>query len=159
MKIDILVKFCTFILANIWKGCKWVRRSKILLRVHINMVYLDPVWELQNFYMGSQEQERCTFLGLKDKNALFGWVTPFLHTEPSLYDCRKVQRSQIFKQNLIISLHLSFIAFVVIWGLPGSYGCGGGWGWVWMCLDVPLTCPHMHTDVCMHTHMHNTKIY
>ena len=99
--------------------------------------------------MGSQEQERCTFLGLKDKNALFGWVTPFLHTEPSLYDCRKVQRSQIFKQNLIISLHLSFIAFVVIWGLPGSYGWGGGCGCVWMCPLHAPTCIQMYA--CIHT--------
>ena len=39
-QIDILVKFCTlvFISTQIWKGRKWVRRSKILSGLNLNMV-------------------------------------------------------------------------------------------------------------------------
>ena len=52
---------------------------------------------------------------------------PHLHTKPSLYDCRKVQRFQIFKQNWIISILSSVIAFFVIWAPPAlGEGAGGG---------------------------------
>ena len=39
-QIDILVQFCTLvsISSQIWKGCKWVRRSKILSGLNLNMV-------------------------------------------------------------------------------------------------------------------------
>ena len=39
-QIDILVKFCTllFISSRISKGCKWIRRSKILSGLNLNMV-------------------------------------------------------------------------------------------------------------------------
>ena len=48
---------------------------------------------------GSQEQKMCTFLGPKVKNAICDGTIPHLHTKPNLNKCRKVQRSQIFKQN------------------------------------------------------------
>ena len=48
---------------------------------------------------GLQEQKICTFLGQKVKNAISDGTTPHLHTKPNLNKCRKVQRSQIFKQN------------------------------------------------------------
>ena len=73
-------------------------------------------------------------------------VTPsHLHTEHSLYDCRKVQRSKIFKQNLIISIQvlLHFYCFEP----PSSWGWGqgvrgylGAWG-----------CPHTHAHMHAHT--------
>ena len=37
-----------------------------------------------------------------------------LHNKPNLYECIKVHRSQIFKQNQNILIHSSFIAFLVI---------------------------------------------
>ena len=48
---------------------------------------------------GSQERKRCTFLGPKHKSAIWDRTPPHLHIKPSLYVCRKVQGSQIFKQN------------------------------------------------------------
>ena len=40
--------------------------------------------------------------------------TPHLHIKSTLYVCRRVQGSQIFKQNWIISIHSKVIAFLVI---------------------------------------------
>ena len=53
-----------------------------------------------NFFIrGSQERKRCTFLGPKHKSAIWDRTPPHLHIKPSLYVCRRVQGSQIFKQN------------------------------------------------------------
>ena len=51
------------------------------------------------FIGGSQEQKGCTFLGPKHKSAIWDRTLPHLHIKPSLYVCRRVQGSQIFKQN------------------------------------------------------------
>ena len=47
---------------------------------------------------GSQEQKNVLF-GSKVKNAICDGTTPHLHTKLNINKCRKVQRSQIFKQN------------------------------------------------------------
>ena len=49
--------------------------------------------------------------------------TPHLHIKPSVYVCRKVQGSQIFKQNWIISIRSRVIVILLIWV---SLALGGG---------------------------------
>ena len=95
------------------------------------------------------------FFGPKSKKCYLWWDNPpHLHTKPNLNKCRKVQRSQIFKQNWIISIYSSFIAYLVIWAIPALVGvwCVGVGAGVSRCTP---TCSHIHT----HAHMCNTKIY
>ena len=81
------------------------------------------------FIRGSQEWKRCTFLGPKHKSAICDRTPPpHLHIKPSLYVCRRVQGSQIFKQNWIISIRSRVIVILVIW-VSSALGSGvGGWG-------------------------------
>ena len=97
---------------------------------------------------GSQERKRCTFLGQKHESAIWDRTTPHLHIKPSLYVCRKVQGSQIFKQNRIISISSRLIEFWCF-GLPAALGMGGGWMW---CGVVGGCSPHMCTCTCMYAH-------
>ena len=82
-----------------------------------------------NFFIrGSQEQKRCTFLGPKHKSAIWDRTPPHLHIKPSLYVCRMVQGSQIFKQNWIISIRSRVIVILLIWVFSALGGGAGGWG-------------------------------
>ena len=72
--------------------------------------------KIGKFLYGDHRSQKDVLFWVQNKNAIFGWVTPYLYTEPSLYDCWKVQRSKIFKQNSIILIRSSFIAFLVISG-------------------------------------------
>ena len=77
-------------------------------------------------------------MGQKHKSAICDMTPPHLHIKPSLYVCRRVQGSQIFKQNSIIS-----ICSRVIWmGVGVVRGC------------PPHTCTCMHTHACTHMHAH-----
>ena len=85
------------------------------------------------FIRGSQERKRCTFLGPKHKSAIWDRTPPHLYIKPSLYVCRRVQGSQIFKQNWIILIHSRVIVILPIWvssalGEVGQVG-GGCLGW------------------------------
>ena len=84
------------------------------------------------FIRGSQERKRCTFLGPKHKSAIWDRTPSHLHIKPSLYVCRRVQGSQIFKQNWIISIGSRVIVILPIW-VFSALGVGqvGGeyWGW------------------------------
>ena len=51
---------------------------------------------------------------------------PHLHIKPSLYVCREVQGSQIFKQNWIISICARVIVILPIW-VSSAQGDGAGW--------------------------------
>ena len=115
-KIDVKVKFCTFVFvsAAIWKGCKWIKRSKIISVVNLNMVYQIPVWKHDNFYLRDHRSKKRTFLGIKVKKCYLWLDNPHLHTKPNLNKCRKVQRSQIFKHNRSILIRSGFIAYLVI---------------------------------------------
>ena len=53
---------------------------------------------------------------------------PHLHIKPSLYVCRRVQGSQIFKQNWIISIHSRVIVILPILVSSALGGGAGGWG-------------------------------
>ena len=77
---------------------------------------------------GSQEQKRCTFLGPKHKSAISDRTPPHLHMKPSLYVCRTVQGSQIFKQNWIILICSRVIVILPIWVFLALGGGAGGWG-------------------------------
>ena len=104
---------------------------------------------------GSQEQKH-TFL-VQNIKVPFGIGHPHLHIKCSLYVCRRVQRSQIFKQNWIILIRSSFIAYLVIWAIPALVG-----GWVGVGVGESRyapTCPYIHAQAHMHMHMCNTKIY
>ena len=100
-----------FISSRIWKGHKWVSRSKILSGFNLNMVYWDPVQKQENFIGGSQEQKRW----IQNIKVPFGIRHPHLHIKPSLYVCRRVQGSKIFQQNLIISIYSRVIVILLIW--------------------------------------------
>ena len=88
-QIDILVQFCTlvFISSRIWKGRKWVRRSKILSGLNLNMVQWDPVQKQEKFLSEAHRSEkRCTFLGPKHKSAIWD-RTPPTYTSNLVYMC------------------------------------------------------------------------
>ena len=84
------------------------------------------------FIRGSQERKRCTFLGPKHKSAIWDRTPPHLHIKPSLYVCRRVQGSQIFKQNWIISIGSRVIVILPIWVFSALGGGAGGWGILWV---------------------------
>ena len=58
----------------------------------------------------------------------FGIGHPPLHIKPSLYVCRRVQGSQIFKPNSIISIHSRVIVILLILVYVALGGGAGGWG-------------------------------
>ena len=58
----------------------------------------------------------------------FGIGYPHLHIKPSLYVCRRVQGSQIFKQNWIISIRSRVIVILLIWVYAALGGGAGRWG-------------------------------
>ena len=76
------------------------------------------------FIGGSQEH----FLGQKHKSTICDRTPPNLHIKPSLYMCRRVQGSQIFKQNWIISIHSRVIVILLIWVSSALEGGAGAWG-------------------------------
>ena len=91
------------------------------------------------------------FVGPKSKKCYLWWDNPHLHTKPNLNKCQKVQRSQIFKQNWIILIHSSFIAYLVIWAIPALVEVwmgGSGCGCVYVCPPHAPTFMHMHTCIC-----------
>ena len=99
------------------------------------------------------------------KSAIWDRTPPHLHIKCSLYVCSRVQGSQIFKQNSIISFRSKVIVILPIckqnriisissgliefwcFGLPVALGRGQVVGGVWGHGGVPM---HMHT----HTHMY-----
>ena len=110
-QIDILVQFCTlvFISSWIWKGRKWVRRSKILSGLNLNMVWWDPVQKQENFYW------RVTGALLCVKNIKVPFEIghpPHLHIKPSLYVCRSSR----------------VIVILPIWVSSAQGGGAGVWG-------------------------------
>ena len=60
------------------------------------------------------------------KNAIWDRTPPHLHINCSLHVCRRVQGSQIFKRNSIISIHSKVMAFLVISLFPWSPHCPHG---------------------------------
>ena len=68
------------------------------------------------------------FFGSKTKVPFGIGHPPHLHIKPSLYVCRRVQGSQIFKQNLIISIRSRVIVILPIWVFSALGGGAGGWG-------------------------------
>ena len=58
-----------------------------------------------------------------DKNAIWDRTPPHLHINCSLYVWGRVQGSQIFKRNSIISIHSKVMAFLVISLSPWSPRC------------------------------------
>ena len=70
----------------------------------------------KNFFQGSPEH----FL---HKNAIWDRTPSHLHINCSLHVCRRVQGSQIFKRNSIISIRSKVMAFLVILLSPWSPHC------------------------------------
>ena len=69
------------------------------------------------------------FLLVKNIKVSFGkGHPPHLHLKPSLYVCRRVQGSQIFKQNWIISIRSRVILILLILISSALGGGAGGWG-------------------------------
>ena len=78
------------------------------------------------------EGHRSTFLGQKHKSAICDRTLPHLHIKPSVYVCRRVQGSQIFKQNWIILIRSRVIVTLPIWvslALGVGQVDGGCLGW------------------------------
>ena len=144
-KIDIKAKLLTFIfiLDWIWKGHKWVRRTNIISQVILNMVYGNPVWKLGHFYLELDRSKICILFWTQNIKIPYEMGTSILHTKPSLYDCRSVKRSQIFKQNQIILISLRLIVFLLIW----AHLAVGAREWVWMLVGLGMS---LHTCMCMH---------
>ena len=67
------------------------------------MVYGNPVQKQEHFYLGLDRSQLCVLFRAWNIIMSFGMGHPLLHIKPSLYECRDVQRSQIFRQNWIIS--------------------------------------------------------
>ena len=65
---------------------------------------------------------------VKNIKVPFGIGHPHLHIKPSLYVCMRVQGSQIFKQNWIISIRSRVIVILPIWISSALGGGAGGWG-------------------------------
>ena len=91
------------------------------------------------------------------------WPQPLTHpsTDPPNYTPNhgwgNLCRFQIFKKNWIISIHSSFVAFLVIWAPCSSRGGAGGgdiWGYG-SALTCTHTCTCMHACTYAHTHMLN----
>ena len=70
----------------------------------------------KNFFRGSPEH-------FSDKNAISDRTPPHLHINCSLHVWGRVQGSQIFKWNSIISIHSKVVAFLVILLSPWSPRC------------------------------------
>ena len=97
----------------------------------------------ENFLL---EGHRSTFLGQKHKSAIWDRALPHLHIKPNLHVCRRVQGSQIFKQNWIISIRSRVIVILLIWVSSALGGGAGGWG-----------CPRWSTIVYMSSGMFRGK--
>ena len=81
--------------------------------------------------MGSSGGSQEHFFGSKTEKVPFGIGHPQLHIKSSLYVCRRVQGSQIFKQNWIILIHSRVIVILPIW-VSSAWGRGdwaGRWGY------------------------------
>ena len=66
--------------AQFEQGCKWVGRSKMRSQLNLNMVYRDPVWKQEKFYLGPTTSKLCVlFWALKIK-MLFRMGYPLLNT-------------------------------------------------------------------------------
>ena len=74
-----------------------------------------------------QKQEKIFFRGslehFLDKNDIWDRTPPHLHINCSLHVWGRVQGSQIFKRNSIISIHSKVMAFLVISLSPWSPHC------------------------------------
>ena len=66
------------------------------LRAQSKYGLMESIAKIGSFLL---EGHRSTFLGQKHKSAIWDRTPPHLHIKPSLYVCRGVQVSQIFKQN------------------------------------------------------------
>ena len=81
---------------------------------------------------------------------------PDLHITLNLYEYRKVQRPQIFKQNWIILISSSFVLFLLIWA-PHSGEKGAGMrGYLGVWEGAPTythECVHVHMDLHAHVYM------
>ena len=83
----------------------------------------------ENFLL---ESHRSTSLCQKHKSAIWNKTSPHLHIKPNLYVCRKVQGSQIFKQNWIILIRSRVIVIlpILVSSALGVGQVGGGClGW------------------------------
>ena len=74
------------------------------------------------------EGHRSSSLHQKHKSAICDRTSPHLHIKPSLYVCKRVEGSQIFKQNWIISIRSRVIVILLIWVSSALGGGTGGWG-------------------------------
>ena len=121
-----------FISSGIWKGCKWVRRSKFLSGLNLNMVSWDPMQKQENFLSEGHRSKKDRIFWVQNIKVPFGIGYPHLHIKSSLYVCRRVQGSQIFKQNWIILICSRVIAILPIWvslALGVGQVDGGYLGW------------------------------
>ena len=84
-QIDILVQFYTlvFISSQIWKGCKWVRRSKILSGLNLNGSKGIQCKNRKNFYW----RVTGAFLQVNNIKVPFGITPPPPYTSYLVYIC------------------------------------------------------------------------
>ena len=113
-EIDILVKFLhfVFISAAISMGCKWVRKSKNPLRAQSKYGLMGSSCKKQEIFFRRSPEH---FL---HKNAIWDRTPPHLHINCSLHVCGRIQGSQIFKQNSIISIRSKVMAFFCDFVVP-----------------------------------------
>ena len=69
----------------------------------------------EKFLSEGDKSKKDKIFGFQNIKVSFGIGQPHLHIKSSLYVCRRVQGSQILKQNWIILIHSRVIAILPIW--------------------------------------------
>ena len=80
-------QFLHFISSQIWKGCKFIRRSKILSGLNLNMVYWDPVQKQENFVLECHRSEKDVPFRVQNIKVPFGIGHPSTYTSNLIYMC------------------------------------------------------------------------
>ena len=111
------------------KGCKgegW--KVKNPLRCQSTHHLMGSSVKTGRFHLKRNRSKKHVLFWVQNIKVQFGMGHLYLHIKPSLYVCRRAQRSQIFKQNSVISIHSHFI--VLRFGLLWLQGVRQVGGWV-----------------------------
>ena len=83
--------------------------------------------KLEHFLSEGHRSEKHVLFWVQNITVPFGIGHPHLHIKPSLYECRRAQGSQFFKQNWIVSI-CSILIVIFLISVSSAVGAGAG-GW------------------------------